>query len=114
MSNVTISEEVLVTVATMAVKEVEGVASLNAGVVDAILDKVGRKSLNGGVSVEIEEDGVVASVIINVKYGEKVHEVAKAVQENVKKAIETMTDKVVKEVNVHVNGVTVVQVAAEK
>ncbi|MFC2741525.1 MAG: Asp23/Gls24 family envelope stress response protein, partial [Selenomonas sp.] len=41
-----------------------------------------------------------------VKYGARVPDVAIAVQENVKKAIENMTGLTVVEVNVHVQGVS--------
>ena len=42
---------------------------------------------------------------IIIKYGERIPDVAIAVQENVKKQIETMTGLSVIEVNVHVQGV---------
>ena len=38
-NNVTISEEVMVTIANIATKEVEGVAGLHTGMVDSIIDK---------------------------------------------------------------------------
>lgn len=111
--NITISEDVLVTIANIAAKEVKGVASLHAGVVDTILDKV-RGNWSGGVSVVISEENILVSVIVNIAYGEKIYEVAKNVQENIKNAIESMTEKKVSEVNVHVHSVVIVHEKTDK
>ena len=55
------------------------------------------------------DKGIVAAVdlYIIVKYGVRIPDVALAVQENVKQAIETMTGLTVVEVNIHVQGVGV-------
>lgn len=111
--NITISEDVLVTIANIAAKEVKGVVSLHAGVVDTILDKV-RGNWSGGVSVVISEENILVSVIVNIAYGEKIYEVAKNVQENIKNAIESMTEKKVSEVNVHVHSVVIVHEKTDK
>ncbi|MDO5063189.1 MAG: Asp23/Gls24 family envelope stress response protein [Peptostreptococcaceae bacterium] len=111
--NITISEEVVVTIANIAAKEVKGVASLHSGMVDTILDKV-RGNWSGGVSAVVSDDNILVSVILNVVYGEKIYEVAKNVQENIKSAIESMTEKKVSEVNVHVHGVVIVPEKTEK
>ncbi|MFS8514309.1 MAG: Asp23/Gls24 family envelope stress response protein, partial [Planifilum fulgidum] len=49
------------------------------------------------------EAAIDLRVIIN--YGEKIHEVARQLQQNVKEAVETMTGLRVVEVNVKVEGV---------
>lgn len=113
-NNVTISEEVMVTIANIATKEVEGVAGLHTGMVDSIIDKFTGTNWSGGVSVVIEEDKILVSLIINVIYNHNILDVAKKVQENVKNAIETMTEMQVAEVNVHVHGLVVVSEKAEK
>ncbi|MDO4711226.1 MAG: Asp23/Gls24 family envelope stress response protein [Peptostreptococcaceae bacterium] len=111
--NITISEDVVVTIANIAAKEVKGVASLHAGVVDTILDKV-RGNWSGGVSAVVSENNILISVIVNIIYGEKIYEVAKNIQENIKNAVESMTEKKVAEVNVHVHSVVIVPEKAEK
>ena len=113
-NNVTISEDVIVTIANIATKEVEGVAGLHTGMVDTIIDKFTGTNWSGGVSAVIEEEQILVSLIIDVIYNHKIHEVAKKVQENVKNAIETMTEMQVAEVNVHVHGLVVVSEKAEK
>lgn len=106
-TTINISEEVVVTITNIAAKEVKGVAGLHVGALDTILDKVKGTKWSSGVSVVLQEDKVLASVIIDVLYGEKIPEVARAVQENIKHAIESMTEKKVAEVNVHVHSVVV-------
>lgn len=112
--NITISEEVIVTIANVAAKEVKGVAGLHAGMVDTILDKVKGSNLSGGVSAALVDDDVKVTVVLNIAYGEKIYKVAEKVQENVKNAIESMTGKQVSEVNIHVHGVVVTSVKSEK
>lgn len=113
-NNIKISEEVILTIASIATKEVEGVASLHTGVVDTILDKFKGNNYSGGISAIISEEEVVVSVIISVYYGEKIYNVAKKVQDNIKNTIETMTDKKVSEVNVHINGIVVASAISDK
>lgn len=111
--NITISEEVVETIANIATKEVKGVAGLHTGVVDTILDKV-RTNWSGGVSAVITEESVLITIVLNIFYGEKINEVAKKVQENVKHAVETMTERTVSEVNIHVHGVVVATDKSDK
>lgn len=113
--NINISEEVIVTISNIAANEVEGVVGVYSGIVDAFFDIFRGKKFNKGVSVFIEEDNKVAvTIIILVEYGRKIAEVAKQVQESVKNAIETMTEKEVLEVNVHIHGVLIKSDKPEK
>lgn len=113
-NNVTISEDVIVTIANIATKEVEGVAGLHTGMVDTIIDKVTGTNWSGGVSAVIQDNEILVSLIINVIYNNKIMDVAKKVQENVKNAIETMTEMKVSEVNVHVHGLVVAPEKTDK
>lgn len=113
--SVNISEEVIVTISNIAANEVEGVAGVYSGIVDAFFDMFRGKKFNKGVSVFIEEDNQIAvTIIIVVEYGRKIAEVAKQVQESVKNAIEAMTEKEVREVNVHIHGVLIKSEKPEK
>jgi uncharacterized alkaline shock family protein YloU len=49
--------------------------------------------------------GVAVDIAIFLEYGYRVPDVATRVQENVKKAIESMTGLTVVEINVHVQGI---------
>lgn len=115
MGSVNISEDVIVTISNIAASEVEGVVGVYNGIVESLFDMVrGSKKFNKGVSAIIEDEKIAVTIIIVVEYGQKVAEVAKKVQESVKNAIETMTEKEVKEVNVHIHGVSITHEKPEK
>ena len=103
--------DVLATIAGLAVTEVEGVANTVSGsgsFVDMFARKAqsNSKNLTRGIKVDVVGNDVTVNVTIIVEYGSPVPEVASSIQENVKKAIETMTGMNVKSVDVHVQGVS--------
>lgn len=100
-----IAEDVIASVASLAAAEVEGVGSLVAsGGVD-ISELLGKKNLTKGVKVAVDGDNVNVDVSLLVKYGFPVQIVAQKVQDNIRKALESMTGMNVGSVNVHVNGI---------
>ncbi|MDI6602127.1 MAG: Asp23/Gls24 family envelope stress response protein [Thermoanaerobacteraceae bacterium] len=105
MGNIKISDEVVSIIAGIAATEVEGVAGMSGGVVNGITEMLGRKNLSKGVKVEVGEKESAIDLYIIVEYGARIPEVAWKIQENVKKAVETMTGLKVVEVNIHVQGV---------
>lgn len=114
MGNVNISEDVIVTISNIAANEIEGVAGVYSGIADALLEIFRGKKFNKGVPVILEEEKISVTIIIDVEYGRIIPEVAKKVQENVKNAIESMTEREVNEVNVHVHGVVIKSEKPEK
>lgn len=114
MGNVNISEDVIVTISNIAANEIEGVAGVYSGIADALLEIFRGKKFNKGESVVLEEEKISVTIIIDVEYGRIIPEVAKKVQENVKNAIESMTEREVNEVNVHVHGVVIKSEKPEK
>ena len=96
---VLISEDVIATIMEQALTEVEGVVKGGA-------DVVGKKSWGKGIRIAIAEDNsLTIGCNIIVGYGESVVNVAKAVQEAVSTAIESVTGVVVTDVNVNVCGI---------
>ena len=102
-----IADEVVSIIAGLAATEVDGVAGMSGGLVGGIAEMLGRKNFAKGVKVEVGEKEAAVDLYIIVKYGVRIPDVALAVQENVKQAIETMTGLTVVEVNIHVQGVGV-------
>ena len=100
-----IADEVVSIIAGLAATEVDGVAGMSGGLVGGIAEMLGRKNFAKGVKVEVGEKEAAVDLYIIVKYGVRIPDVALAVQENVKQAIETMTGLSVVEVNIHVQGV---------
>lgn len=102
---VKISEEVVAIIAGLATTEVEGVAGMSGGFVNGIAEKMGMKNMTKGVKVSVGEVEAAVDLFIIVQYGIRIPEVAWNIQENVKKAIETMTGLKVVEVNINIQGV---------
>ncbi|MBQ1855034.1 MAG: Asp23/Gls24 family envelope stress response protein [Anaerovibrio sp.] len=105
LGSVRIGDEVVSMMAGIAALEIPGIAGMSGGIAGGIAELLGRKNLSKGVKVEVGEKEARVDLYIIIKYGERVPDVAIAVQENVKKQIETMTGLSVIEVNVHVQGV---------
>jgi uncharacterized alkaline shock family protein YloU len=99
---VKISDDVVIIIAGIAASGVKGVNTTRTGVADGITNLFSKNNYSKGIKVEINENTVVLDIFINVEYGYKINEVAREVQQAVKKEIETMTDLQVAAVNVHV------------
>lgn len=105
MGHIRIANEVVATIAGLAATEVEGVTAMSGGLGGGIAEMLGRKNLTRGVKVEVGEREAAVDLNIIVDFGTRIPEVAKRVQENVKRSIESMTGLAVVEVNVHIQGV---------
>ena len=105
-TGVKISNDVVAVIAGVAVSEVSGVASMQAGFAGGISEVLsGKKNRSKGIKVEINENIAKIDVNIIVEYGTRIPDVAFEIQNRVKKAVESMTGLEVEEVNVHVQGV---------
>lgn len=75
---------------------------------------VGGISNAGRINVNVEQEGIVAiDIHPTVTFGYHIHEVAAELQRRVKQAVEDMTGLQVKEVNVHVKGLSFAQATTE-
>lgn len=104
---VKISEDVIATVASVAAENVDGVVKVGSNFKSQVTDILNTKNFNRGVKVNIGERETIVDVYITIEYGIKIVEVSEKVQEEVKEAIENMTDFDVVEVNVHISGIAV-------
>lgn len=107
IGTVTFADEVIAIIAGLAATEIPGVAGMSGGIADGFADILGRKNLTKGVKVDVGSQQAAVDLSMIMDYGVRIHEVAKKVQENVKKAIETMSGLQVVEVNLHVLGVKI-------
>jgi uncharacterized alkaline shock family protein YloU len=99
--------DVIATITGLAATEVEGVDSLSGTVVEGITGMLAsKKNFTKGIKVEVKEDDVILEMSLSIKYGTKIHEVCRKVQEAVKNAVETMTGLRVVTVNIAVQAVT--------
>ncbi|SKA81971.1 Uncharacterized conserved protein YloU, alkaline shock protein (Asp23) family [Caloramator quimbayensis] len=114
VGEVKIAPEVVNIIASLAATEVKGVAGMSGGFTDDIAEKFGMKSSNKGIKVQLGEEEVVIDLFLILEYGFRIPEVAWEVQQNVKKAVETMTGLKVVEVNIHVQGINILKEQKEE
>lgn len=105
-TGIKISNEVVASIAGVAVSEVAGVYSMAGGIAGGISEVLsGKKNLSRGIKVEVGEKDTKIDVNIIVEYGVRIPDVAFEIQGRVKKAVETMTGLKVSGVNIHVQGI---------
>lgn len=105
LGTIKIANEVVAIISGLAATEVEGVAGMSGGIAGGIADMLGRKNLSKGVKVEVGETETSVDIFVIVDYGSSIPDVAWNIQDNVRKAIESMTGLNAVEINVHVQGV---------
>jgi len=102
---ITYANEVIAIIAGVAANEVEGIAGMCTS--GGITEVFGRnRNITKGVKVEIGSEEASVDLFVVVEYGTPIQTAALNVQENVRKAIETMTGLHVVRVDVHVQGVS--------
>lgn len=104
---VQISDEVVSSIAALAINEVDGVHSTVGSITNEIAGKLGVKNLSKGVKAVIEDDNVMIDMNINMEYGFNILKTCSALQEKVIQTVNNMTGLNVVEVNVRIAGVII-------
>lgn len=104
--NVMISEDVISTIVANAVAEVEGVVGLSVKPGADLVELISKKAWGKSLKISIGEDDLVyVDCHLIIGYGQSVVNVAKAVQESVTAALESVAGVTVASVNVNVTGI---------
>lgn len=102
---VQIADDVVVMIAGLAAREVEGVSAMVGNVTGELMSRVGVKNLAKGVKADILGKDVTVNLSVNVEYGYNIPAVSQKIQAKVKSAIENMTGLNVTDVNIRIAGV---------
>ena len=103
MGQVQIADEVIAIIAGIAATEVEGVKAMAGNITKDFVARLGMKTLQKGVRINVDEDQKVSvDLSMILEYGCSIPKVTAAIQEKVKSAIETMTPLEVAQVNIRV------------
>ncbi len=102
-AKITYANEVVAIIAGLAANEVEGIAGM-CSISGNILSK--NRNVTKGVKVEIGTEEAAVDLYVIVEYGTPIQRASMDAQENVRKAIESMTGLHVVRVDVHVQGVS--------
>lgn len=101
--SVWISEEVVATIVVTALKDVEGVVGLGG---KAGADAIVKKALGKELKIVISENNdITVDCHVVIAYGSIVLDVAKAAQDTVSSAVESMTGVKPQCVNINVSGI---------
>lgn len=100
------ASQVIETIAGIAASEIDGIVGMSGGMVEGFAERLGRKNLAKGVSVEVGEHEVAIDLKVVVEYGKNIPEIYQQVVKAVESAIQHMTGLQVVEVNMYVEGVT--------
>lgn len=111
--SIKISDEVVAVITGVAASETDGVYSVGTGSIASNWTEIisGKKNNSKGIKIVMGENTVSVEINLTVKYGVRISDVAKAVQENVKSSVEEMTGFTVEKVDVKVVGIKAEQAA---
>jgi uncharacterized alkaline shock family protein YloU len=111
LGNITINDDVVARIASLAIFDVEGVVSMSGR--SSYSDYVGSKTkdVEKGISVKIDPETNLATVNveINIVYGVSVYDTARKLQRAVKNAVESLTGLTVDKVNVTIRGLEILE-----
>ncbi len=105
LGSVQIHNNVIATIARLAAVKVPGVSEMSGGIVDDLAGMIRKKTGDKGIRVGFEDAGVVIELHVILEYGVRIPHVAWQLQTEVRQAVEQMTGKQVKSVQVVVQGV---------
>ena len=108
--SINISEDVIASIAAVAISEVEGVSGLSVPVTKDITEIIGGKKNPKGVRIQLTDDVINIDVYIKVNYGVKIQETAECLQKMIESSITSITSMEVGKINVFVVGVDFEQV----
>ena len=97
---VQIHNNVIATIARLAALKVPGVAEMSGTFVDGLAGMIGKPVVDRGIRVDFEENVVVIELHVVIEFGVRIPHVAWQIQNEVRQAVEQMTGKNVKAVNV--------------
>ena len=103
--DIRISDEVIATIASVATKEVNGISGLSLSIAGEIASKFTKKNSTKAIKITNNEKSVTIDISVVIEYGVRIPDVSWEVQQNVKKAVESMSDLIVEKVNVIVSDV---------
>lgn len=110
-----ISEDVIATLAGSTAVESYGIVGMasKSQVRDGVSELLGIENYSRGVVVELKDDQLTIDLFIIVGYGVKISEVASNIQSAVKYKLENTLGLKISAVNIHVQGVRIINNESE-
>lgn len=104
VSNVQIADDVILSIASLAATNVDGVDSVGEGITFKAMPFIRSSNLKQSVILEKDDNGdnLVINIKVVLKQGVNMKNVCSTIQEKIKESIESMLDLNVKKVSVRV------------
>ncbi|MFQ6033252.1 MAG: Asp23/Gls24 family envelope stress response protein [Candidatus Bipolaricaulia bacterium] len=107
LGRITISEEVITTIAERAVAEVKGLGEMKGSLADQVARVFGGRGK--GIETKLEDDTVRFKMRVSLRYGQPIPQVAQKIQETVARRVEEMTGLRVSGVDVYIQEIQFAQ-----
>lgn len=105
LGTIRIHKNVIASIASLAAAEIEGVKFVGKGYKNGLLNIL-KKKYSSFIVVDIDKnEEVKIEIPLVMKYGFNIPDVASKVQENVRAALEKMTNLSIKDINIEVQGI---------
>ncbi len=105
LGTIRIHKNVIASIGALAAVEIEGVKRVGGNLKSGLLELFGQKQLSViGVQINKNEE-VKVDIPLVIKYGYNIPDVCARVQENVRNSLEKMTNLLIKDINVSVQGI---------
>jgi uncharacterized alkaline shock family protein YloU len=100
-----IHKNVVASIASLAAMEVDGVKQIGKDLRSGLLELIDRKTATS-IRVEFDKnEEVKIEIPLVIKYGFNIPEIASQVQENVRLALEKMTNLSIKDIDINIQGI---------
>ncbi len=105
LGNIRIHKNVIASIASIAAVEIDGVKRIGGDLRSGILELIGKKVLMA-IKVDIDKNEEIRlEVPLVIKYGSNIPDIANKVQENIRNALEKMSNLSIKYININVQGI---------
>ncbi len=104
--NISIADDVVATIASIAATEVPGVADTTGNATQELMSKAGIGRSGKGVKISVSGGTVKVDMALTISYGYNIPETCQSVQSKVKSTIESTTGLTVENVHVRVAGIS--------
>ena len=105
LGSIQIHNNVIAVIARLTALKIPGVVELSGNIVDGIAGIIGKKNMDRGIQVEIEDGHVTIELHVVLEYGVRIPQISWEIQNQVRQAVGQMTGKNVRAVNVIVQSV---------
>lgn len=100
LGKINISEEVITTIAELAVAEVKELGEVRGSLANQVARVFGGRGK--GVETKLEDDSVKFSLRVSLQYGQPIPQVAQKIQDTVARRVEEMTGLNVSAVDIYI------------